>query len=333
MQQMTKKERVQAAIKKQDVDRIPVNVWYHAPDYDQDPIKLAELHVALTHKYDYDFIKMMPFGNYVAVDFGLSCDYFCTPLKAVKEREWGVKTPEEWYDLKPLPAVYGSYGKTLQIAQYIVKFLGSESVPAIQTIFNPLSIARKICGPRTIEDLRNNPKALKAGLEAITETQKNFIKANIEAGVSGFFFANQCSNSDFCTREEYAEFGTKYDEEMLSAITDDAWFNVAHIHGDHTYFDIMAGFDKLNVINWHDRWSDVSTADGRKKTDKCILGGINEKDVFHAASAEQVIEHIGEYVAVAGKKGTMIGPGCVAHPDSPEANFFAARIAAEKFSK
>ena len=42
MNQMTHKERVIAAINKQDVDRVPLSIWYHMPHKDQDPISLAE---------------------------------------------------------------------------------------------------------------------------------------------------------------------------------------------------------------------------------------------------------------------------------------------------
>lgn len=332
MNVMTKGERVKAAINKQEVDRLPVNVWGHVPHYDQDPIRLAEYHVAYLNQYDFDFIKLMPFGNYVAVDFGLSCDYFCTPDKPVFEREFGIKDPSEWYGLKPLPAYYGTYGKVLQIAQYTKKFLGKSDAPIIQTVFSPLTIAQKLCGPRTIEDLRKHPEALKAGLEAITETQKNFLKANIEAGIDGFFFASQLTREEYCTREEYMEFGAKYDLEMLSVITPDVYFNVAHICRDKIYFDIMANYPQLSVINWHDRWSSVDTAMGRKLTDKCLMGGINDK-LFHELDPEGVIENIGEAVSVAGKRGFIVAPGCCVKTFSPPINYYAARIGAEKWSK
>lgn len=66
MELMTKRERIQAALNKQEVDRIPLSIWHHMPDVDQDPIELAERTVQLTREHDYDFIKMMPFGNYGA---------------------------------------------------------------------------------------------------------------------------------------------------------------------------------------------------------------------------------------------------------------------------
>lgn len=90
--QMTSKERLMAAIKREDVDQIPFGMWYHLPHADQDPVLLAETQVRLAQNLELDFIKLMPFGNFQAADFGLSCDYFCTPNDMVFERKFAKGT-------------------------------------------------------------------------------------------------------------------------------------------------------------------------------------------------------------------------------------------------
>lgn len=110
MQTMTKRERVMAAIEGKEVDHIPLSMWYHLPQYDQDPIALAEEQIRLAKLYNLDLIKMMPFGNYVAQDYGLSVDFFCTKTQAAFERKFGIENAEEWKQLEPLPATYGTYG-------------------------------------------------------------------------------------------------------------------------------------------------------------------------------------------------------------------------------
>ena len=67
---MTRKERIQAALLKKEVDRLPVSVWMHFSEFDQDPRSLAETMVSFNEKFDYDFIKMMPFGAYSTPDWG-----------------------------------------------------------------------------------------------------------------------------------------------------------------------------------------------------------------------------------------------------------------------
>ncbi len=329
MERMTKKERVQAAIKFQDVDRLPISMWWHIPHVDQDPINLAEETVRLTEKFDWDFIKMMPFGNYVAQDFGLSVRFFCTNDKPAKEREFGIKDASDYLKLEPLPAIYGTYGKQLQFTQYLQKMLKGNDIPYIQTIFSPLSVAKKLAGPRIYTDIKEHPEEVKHALKVIAETEANFCKANIEAGVAGFFFASQCASSDLMTEEEYKEFGVPYDLELFDSYKDDTWFNVIHIHGDNVFFKLLADYPGT-AVNWHDRWTKVSLADARKLTDKCLMGGINEREFMHE-TPDTIRDHIKFAVDMAGKKGYMITPGCVAKLDTPEINFYAARVAAETF--
>lgn len=325
---MTKEERIRAALKKEDVDHIPFSVWYHLPHVDQDPIALAEEQLRLADLYDLDFIKMMPFGNYVAQDYGLSVDFFCTPTEPAFERKFGIASPEEWLRLEPLPAYYGTYGKQLQLAQYTNK-LSKGKYPFVQTIFSPMTVAKKLAGNRVFDDMRQHPEYLHQALAAITETTKNFVAANIEAGVSGFFFATQCSTSDLMTEAEHKEFCEKYDLEVINSYADKTWFNIMHAHGDNTYFKTLAEYP-VNCINWHDRWAAPSLAEARKITDKCLLGGINEIWMEHS-SYKDVPKHIEEAVEAGGRNGLMLTPGCCILLHTPQENLLAASIAARRF--
>lgn len=56
-------ERIKATLKGQPVDRVAVNLWVHMPEYDQSPRLLARKQVEYAKKYDFDFIKLMPFGS------------------------------------------------------------------------------------------------------------------------------------------------------------------------------------------------------------------------------------------------------------------------------
>lgn len=327
MEKMTKKERVIAAINKEEVDRIPFSIWYHLPKVDQDPVQLAEVQIKQAHLYDLDFIKMMPFGNYSAHDFGLSCTFFCTETEPVFERKFAINDPKEWTELKALPGCFGSHGKQLQLAREFKKQLNGEEIPYVQTIFSHLTTAKKLAGTRVFDDMRSHPEYLHQALRAITDTTIDFIKLNIEAGVAGFFLATQCATTDYMTEAEYEEFGKKYDIEVINAYKDKTYFNIVHLHGDNTMFEMIADYP-VQCINWHDRWAKPTMADARKLTDKCFLGGINERWLSEA-KPEEIKEHIKAGVLAAGPKGIMVTPGCVAELSTPAVNFYAARTAVE----
>ncbi len=325
MEKMTKRERVLAAIRGDEVDCIPLSMWYHLPQYDQDPIALAEEQIRLAKLYDLDFIKMMPFGNYVAQDYGLSVDFFCTKTQAAFERKFGIESVEDWKRIEPLAPTYGTYGKQLQLSQQMKRRL-KEDIPFVQTIFSPLTVAKKLAGMRVFEDMRSHPAYLHQALAAITQTTIDFVKANIEAGVSGFFLATQCATSDYITLEEHKEFGEKYDLQVVEAFAHDTPINILHIHGPNTYFKELAAYP-VNCINWHDRWVEPCMAEARKLTDKCLLGGINEKWLEYAAQGE-IYQHLEEAVSAAGRNKLMLTPGCCIEMTTPEINLFAASVAA-----
>lgn len=332
MQLMTKKERVMAALNKQDVDRVPHSIWFHFPHMDQDPLSLAEAQVDFMNKFDNDFIKLMPFGLYSVQDYGPKIKIFGTKNQPPIIDRYAIHDIKEWENVGVLDGNVGALGKQVQLTQHVARLLKAQKddAPFVQTIFSPLTTALKLAGPRIFEDMKNDPKLFHQALQNITDTTVNFIRENINAGVSGFFFASQCSTTDMMTEEAYDEFGMKYDLQLFDAMKDDTFFNIIHIHGENTMFEKLANYPG-NCINWHDRWIAPSLEEARKITDKCLLGGINENDILLNGTPDQIDQHVKEAIDMAGRKGLMIGPGCVANPDTPEINYYAARVAVQKY--
>lgn len=330
MDKMTHRERIQAALAKKEVDRVPINIWWHMPDIDQDPVNLAETQIQLAEEYDFDFIKMMPFGNYEASDFGLSCTYYCDKIRPVFERKWGIQCLDDYKRVTEKPGDFGNHGKHLLFTQEMQRMLAAKKsdLPYVQTIFSPLTNLKKLAGPQLFTDMREHPEVIKPALEAFAATTADYAKKCIEAGVSGFFFASQCSTYDLVTEEEYKEFGVPYDMKVLDAFKDTTWFNIVHIHGPNTMWKLMADYP-VNCVNWHDRWVAPDMAEARKLTDKCLMGGINEKQLSEM-TVEEIRTHLKEAVECAGtNRGLILSPGCVAHTNTPALQFMAARVAAE----
>lgn len=327
---MDRKERICAAVACQEVDKIPFGMWCHLPEVDQDPVSLAGTQIKLALDYELDFIKMMPFGNYQAADYGLSCKYYCQANKAVKEIKFAIDNIQEWGDIRALPGCFGNHGKALMAARQLKKQqkkLGLE-IPYIQTIFSPLSIARKLAGDRVLNDMRTSPELIHHALMEMTKTSIDFCMMNIEEGVAGFFFATQCSTYDLATEAEYKEFGEKYDLMILNAVRPHTYFNVMHDHGENTMFELLSKYP-IDAINWHDRWVYPSLSEARKLTGKCLMGGINENWI-RDATPEQIGRHIEEAVSEGGRRGLILSPGCGADMATPRENFLACAEAIKR---
>lgn len=338
---MNKFERIRAALKLEEVDRVPANLWYHLSAADQDSRTLAETLVANNDKYDFDFIKLMPFGLYSVQDWGVKVKIFNKVGEPPIVDDYAIHEIEDWSKLDVLPATYGTWGKTLQVAQYVEK-LTKGKTPYVQTIFSPLTTAQKLAGDRILLDLKQDPKLFKQALQVITDTTINFVKANIEAGVSGFFFATRCANYDYMTEDEYKEFGEYYDLQVINAYKDITFFNIAHIHGAGGMFDLVEKYP-VNCINWHDRWTPPTLVEARKKSQKCFLGGIQEVPYFNEygkivkpsllniGSVDEVEKHVLEAIEELNGIGLIVGPGCGANQFVPEKNIYAIRRAVEKY--
>lgn len=333
---MTREERIRAALAGEETDRVPCSVWMHLSEADQDPKTLAEVMVAFNEEYDYDFIKMMPFGAYSTQDWGAKIKIYCDKYKEPAVVEPGIKELVDYRKVTPLPAIYGTWGKTLQTAQYMSKFVDKDT-PYIQTIFSPATTLKKLASNRLIQDMVENPGEVHQALRAITETTINFVKANIEAGVSGFFFATQFATYDFMTDSLFAEFCRPYDLAVLNSYVDQTWFNVVHIHGGNIMYDAVADYP-CNCINWHDRDTGPSMAEARETKAKTFLGGIQEvptitngvlsyDSVLKRSTPEEIITHVKEAIEMVDGKGLIIGPGCVCDPKTPEENLHAVRRA------
>lgn len=336
---MHREERIKAVIDGNKPDRVPVSVWFHFSKYDQDPVSLAEVEAEFVEKYDYDFIKMMPFGEYGIQDLGAKLNIFCQTGKPVTLARPGIQSVEDYFDLKVIPGIQGTYGKQVEFAQHLKKLVRKDT-PIIQTIFSPLTTLHKLTDGKVLEDMKESPKAVYHALEVITAITNDFINYNIAAGVDGFFFATQDAQEDFITLEDYRTFGEFYDLAVMNSYVKQTWFNVIHIHGLNVYFDEIEKKYPTAVLNWHDRNTVPSLSEARQRTDRPFLAGIlaatrivNGKrirdDIVKDGRPKEIISHIHEAIESVEGKGLMIGPGCVVAQDCPEENLRAVRQAVE----
>ena len=63
MKQMSRRERVLAAVNRQPVDRVPYAVWRHFPSVDHSPAGLAQATLRFHEHYGSDFLKITPRGE------------------------------------------------------------------------------------------------------------------------------------------------------------------------------------------------------------------------------------------------------------------------------
>jgi uroporphyrinogen decarboxylase len=325
---MNHRERMEACISGDDVDRPPVALWRHFPVDDQSPDHLAEATINYQKTFDFDIVKVTPASSFCVKDWGVRDEW-----RGASEgtREYIVRTirqPDDWLKLPILDPNRGYLAAQLECLRIIVRELEPE-VPVIQTIFNPLSQAKNLVGRELLlVHLRQAPEEVHAGLRTITASTQRFIDAAMDTGISGIFYAVQHAQYGLMSREEYLEFGKAYDLQVLRT-SQRLWLNMLHLHGEQVMFDLVADYP-VDVVNWHDQDTFPSLAEGKERFSGAVCGGLKRELTMVLGTPETVTAEAKAAIEATSGERFILGTGCVVPITAPRANLLAARKSVEK---
>lgn len=329
---MTKKARVDAAVRGDAVDRPPVSLWRHFYESEETAAGLAQSMLDWQHTYDWDWLKINPRASYHVEGWGVKLKFSGQPLVKPITLDTPIKTASDWARLKPLPLDSGPLGEQIEAVSMIREGLGQD-VYAVETVFNPISIAGDLVGKpdEFINHMRQSPQAVHDTLELITETFCEFSKRILQAGADGLFFATtNWASYDLLTDDEYAEFGRPYDLRVLMAVQD-APFNVLHVCKNNNMLHKLADYP-ADAVNWAvGSPGNPSLGEALQVTRMCLVGGLIN-DTIREGSPDAVTHEAEAARRVTGGRRWMLGPACSIAVDTPDAQVRAARAAVDKLA-
>ena len=309
MKPMNAWQRVEAAMTGAPVDRPPIALWRHFPEDDQHIDKLVARSVAWQERWDFDLVKFMPSGTYGVEDWGAVTTYDGQANGARAVVKPGVARTEDWLAIRDLDVRRGSYGRQNEALRETARALKG-SVPILQTIFSPLTTARKLATDRLYADLRRSPDAVAQALRVITDVTIRFALDALDAGAHGVFFATQQASWRLLNAAEFERFGKAYDLEILAALKGKARLNMLHGHGDDIMFDTLAEYP-VEMLNWHDRTAEPDLRGAFPRFKGLLVGGVNEYGALLRGDPGAIASEIRDAIAQTGGKRLMLGPGCV----------------------
>ena len=326
---MNKKERVEAALRGEQVDRVPVSVWSHDYKGEWGIQSLMESIVEHFIRYDWDFLTVNPRTSYFAEAW--KARYRPADQKDRPPVFEGspIQGSSDWKRLKVLEPDRGLLLEQLRLLQLLNHQVGYDA-HFVQTIFCPLGVARSLVGgdPTLVQhSMREDRSALHTGLRIITETLSNYAIACMEQGASGIFYTTTgWASEGFLTQDQYREFGEQYDMEFLYSIKSRSKMTVLHNSGDHIYFD-MLGVYPVHALSW-DTFADgnPNLLDGKKRFGKAAMAGLNHKTVA-SGSPGQIQEEIAHTLEEPGTDHLLLAPGSAVAPETPTKNLEAVRRA------
>lgn len=298
---MTKRERVEAALRGETLDRVPYTFWYHFHLRPPTGQGMAQAEMEFYRKYQPDIFKLMHDVPY--------------------EETERVESLEDWVNLRTLPGNTGNFGEQVKTVRLIFDMLEGEDVPVITTVFNTYRYANQISGGKLLAHLREDPERVHVGLRGIADSLINFVDALMETKLDGIYFAVFGPSSDHATPMEYRGHFFDYDREALQAAARGT-LNIVHPHSyESIYFDIVMELPG-HVYCWSDRASGPSLNEMRAQYKGPLMGGIDETKIAQRTTDQ--IQAEGRE-AIEQMRGTpfILAPGCSV-PDALDENLCRA---------
>jgi len=306
---MTKRERVAAALAGNDVDRVPMSFWHHFGGNEVGWAPMARAHAQYYEKFDFDFIKIMNDNPYADSNAG------------------EIRSASDFRGLGKVDLAATSMAPAIGGVRDLRDMVGDD-VMMICTIFGAFATVDKLSGRRGAEVTQEDSEAVREGLKWIAENLAKFTVDVIEAGADGIFLAAQASGGAL-PGDMYEDLMKPADTQICEAASAGV-FNMAHICGNPNGFDALHDLP-VHALNWADRTAGPSLSEARKKTDKCLAGGIDHSRLF---TGEFVLDDLRSEVRDAleegGKSKYILAAGCSVPNDVSEDVLFAIRDEALK---
>jgi len=299
-----------------------VALWRHFPGDDlAGPEVLARAHARWYRRFPFDFLKVTPAAGSLAQPWGLTVDPGeVNELGVYQRRHPAVHEASAWRGLDSPDPTAGFLGDQLQVLRLLRQDLGP-GVPLVATLFSPLSAAAALSGNAVYRHLVEDPGSVHRGLEAITETLAAYARAVFDAGADAVFFSTLSATSRLISRSDFLAFGRPYDLKVLEAAGQGPL--ILHIHGEDCYLDDLLDYP-VDAFNWHDRRVGPSLTEMRLRTDRVLVGGINDHGVIATGTPDDVRAEVEDALRQVPDGRLIVAPGCVIPVDSPDANLDAA---------
>lgn len=323
MKQMTRRERIRAAIDREPVDRVPYAVWRHFPAVDRSPAGLAQATLRFHERYGSDFLKITPAGGYAVEAWGCVEGDEVLPDGHRPCVRCAVRDGADWSRIRALdPESAPGYAEQLEtiIRMGFDRRIGD--APVVPTLFSPLSLARTLSGVRLTTDLRERPDAVLGALEGITETLIRFAERALAEGLAGIFYSIQAASHRVHTEEEYARFGEPFDRRFLDAIHPRSSLTIIHCHGERLMFDRLAKLPG-HAWNWDDRATPPTLAEAAAMVPGAVVGGLHQWKTLRDGTPDQAVAEARDAIAQTHGRGLIITPGCVLPMETPDATVAA----------
>jgi uroporphyrinogen decarboxylase len=320
-----KRARIEAALAGERPDRLPVGLWVHFPEIDDDIERLARATIDFYERYDLDWIKVTPRMASAIEDWGATLGGYHPARGFYFITDRPVKTAADWRRLPYVAPDAPAQARQLELLR-MVRALAGPEVPVLATLFAPSMMAGFIADDATfINSLRSEPDALAAGMTTVAQTIADFGFACLANGADGIFYSIKYASGRLISEAEYAPLDEGYDRPVAAALHARSRFTLLHLHGGELAFDRFGDFP-AHAINWYDRVDGPQLDRARVRIpNRTLCGGIDHERTLVIGTPAEVAFEISDAVAQTGGRNFLLGPGCTVPVVATPENLAAIR--------
>ncbi len=295
-------------------DYIPAAFFMHFDPAYQQGQSAIDKHLEFFRATEMDFVK-------------IQYEQTPTPLPSLRK-------PEDWAQAPRYSETF--FEPTLKVVEGLVKAAKAESL-VIMTVYSPFMLAGHLSTSADLAaHLKENPEAVKKGLEIMTENVLTLVRACKSIGVDGFYVSSQGGESFRFKGTDIFQKYIKPTDLAVWAEIQDGPFNILHVCDYHGGYDDLTPFldypgqvvsCSLNVGEQTLSPKRMSQLFGRP-----FMGGLERKGTIATGGLEAIRQTTKDILADA-PKGFILAADCTVPSDTPWDHLKAAIDAAHNYQK
>lgn len=273
----------------------------------------VEKHLEFFRKTDMDFVKIQ--------------------YENVFPRIPEMTRPEDWARMPLYKEDF--YEEQLKVVEGLIKAAKSEALIVV-TLYSPFMCAGHTAGADVVtQHIKDDPQAVKKGMQIITESLMLFVKSSIKLGVDGFYHSTQGGEAyRFQDMSLFDECIRPYDLALMDEINARCIFNILHIC-DYTgvYRDLTPYLDYPgHVVNTSLQLKDrtVTAREVAELFGRPFMGGLDRHGVLVHGTKEEIRSAV-RGIASEAPDQFILGADCTVPNDIDWENLRTAIDAAHSF--
>ncbi len=319
---MNAKERVIAAVNKQEVDAIPSGFSYHFPKGNEYGDAGVNVHMKFFNETGGDILKIMNDNRIPSMS--------------------NVKTAADWKDVRSISLSDPCFARQIDLMKRLMDkvdpayFSMGTLHGVVATCRHATSEGYTFAQTREImcAHYRENKQPITDAFKRMADSLSRFAQAYVSVGLDGIMYASLGAEKQYFTDEEYADLVAPLDQQVMNVIHNSKnCISFLHMCKENLGMDRYRSYaDYADAFNWGVYETDYSLEKGRELFGgKCIWGGLeNRSGVLVDGSTEQIEAEVKKVVDGYGRTGFILGADCTLPTSLDHKRIKAAVDAAHK---